>query len=90
MWKNSSKIEIQNCINEIKLYKNVDFNSILNGLNAMIQNDIKNNKKIRKDEKDCNVSEDDSFIEKNEEEYEENDYEESESDNKKSTNLKIK
>ena len=29
MLKNSSKREIKNCINEIKLYKNANFNSIL-------------------------------------------------------------
>ena len=34
MWKNSTKTEIQNCINEIKLYKNDNYNSILKGLNA--------------------------------------------------------
>lgn len=88
MWKNSTKTEIQNCINEIKLYKNDNYNSILKGLNAMLQNDNKNNKKNQKDEKDYNVSEDDSFIENNGEEYEENDDEESESDNKNSSHIK--
>ena len=39
MWKNSTKTEILNCINEIKLYKNDNYNSILKGLNAMLQND---------------------------------------------------
>ena len=61
MWKNSSKREIKNFINEIKLYKNANFNSILNALNAMIQND---DKKKKESEDEPKVSEEDSLNEK--------------------------
>ena len=47
MWKNNSKREIKNCINEIKLYKNANFNSILNTLNAMSQDDDKKKKEMK-------------------------------------------
>lgn len=59
--ENNNKREVKNFINEIKLYKNANFNSILNALNSMIQN---YDKKKKESEDEHKVSEEDSLNEK--------------------------